>query len=191
MIQFSRSAKDYFFDRQKVLDMVDKKEGIAMNRIGGRIRLTAMRSMRSQKKPKKGPLIRKASKPGTPPRRHTDLGKGLSKIWYNYDPRRHRVVIAPLKFNWSAYPEMTVPELHEQGGSVTLIEAEYVINTSQGRKSQWIQVGRRGEAKAKQRGQQVRRRKANYPERPYMRPALDKNRQYIMDTWSMAGVGAG
>lgn len=191
MIQFNRSAKDYFFDRQKVLDMVDKKEGIAMGKIGGRIRLTAMRSMRSQKKPKKGPLIRKPSAPGKPPRRHTDLGKGLSKIWYNYDPQRHRVVIAPLKFNWSAYPEMTVPELHEQGGSVTLVEAEYVINTSQGRKSQWIQVGNRGEAKAKQRGQQVRRRKANYPARPYMKPALDKNRGFIMDSWSMAGVGAG
>jgi hypothetical protein len=191
MIQFSRSAKDYFFDRKKVLDMVDQKEGIAMNRIGGRIRLTAMRSMRPQRKPKKGPLVRKASAPGKPPRRHTDLGKGLSNIWYAYEPQRHRVVIAPVKFNWSAFPEMTVPELHEQGGTVTLVEANYEFNTSQGRKSRWIQVGRRGEANAKKRGKEVRRRKVKYPARPFMLPALEKNKQYILDSWSTSGVGAG
>lgn len=191
MIQFTKNAKNYFFDREKVLAMVDKKEGIAMGKVGGRIRKTAMRSMRSQKKPKKGPLIRKASKPGMPPRRHTSMGKGLSKIWYSYDPKKHRVVIGPLKFNWSAFPEATVPEVHEFGGTVTIIEAEYRIQTSNGPEARWIQVGRRGEAKAKDQRRPVRKRKAKYPARPFMRPALEKNMQFIRDNWSAAAVGAG
>lgn len=191
MIQFTQSAKNYFFDRDKVLRMVDKAEGIAMGKVGGRIRLTAMRSMRSQKKPKKGPLVRKASAPGKPPRRHTELGKGLSKIWYTYDPRRHRVTVGPMKFNWSAYPEATVPELHEFGGSVTLIEAEYTLMTNTGREQRWVQVGRRGEAKAKDQKRAVRRRKVTYPARPFMRPALEKNMQFIRDNWSAALTGVG
>lgn len=189
MIQFSQAAKNYFFDRDKVLGMVDKAEGIAMNKVGGRIRLTAMRSMRSQKKPKKGPLIRKASAPGKPPRRHTDLGKGLTRIWYTYDPKRHRVVIGPMKFNWSVYPEATVPELHEFGGSVTVSEVEYTINTNAGRENVWVAVAKRRLAKATKEGRPIRRRKAKYPARPFMRPALEKNMQFIRDTWSAALTG--
>lgn len=191
MIQFTQSAKNYFFDRDKVLSMVDKAEGIAMGKVGGRIRLTAMRSMRSQKKPKKGPLVRKASAPGKPPRRHTDLGKGLSKIWYTYDPRRHRVTVGPMKFNWSVYPEATVPELHEFGGSVTITEAEYTINTGAGLETKWLAVTKRSIARAKKDNRPTRKRKANFPARPFMRPALEKNMQFIRDTWSAALTGVG
>jgi hypothetical protein len=188
MIQMKASSKDMFFDRPAVMKLIDEKESKAFNRIGGRVRVSAIRGMRSQKKPKNKPLVRRASSPGQPPRRHVASGSGLSKIWYSYDRPKHRVVIGPLKFNWSEFPEATVPQLHEFGGSVTITEADYSNGWGEPR---WYRVGQRGESKAMREKRAIRRRKAKYPARPFMRPALEKNMKFILDSWSGASVSVG
>jgi hypothetical protein len=188
MILMKINSKDLFFDRPKVQRMMDEAESKAFNRIGGRVRVSAIRGMRPQKKPKNKPLVRRASNPGQPPRRHVASGSGLSKIWYNYDQPKHRVVIGPLKFNWSEYAESTVPQLHEFGGSVTITEVDFSSGRGEAR---WYRVGRFGEYNARKEKRPVRRRKANYPARPFMRPALERNMKFILDSWSGARVSVG
>jgi hypothetical protein len=188
MIQMKASSKDMFFDRPAVMKLIDEKESKAFNRIGGRVRVSAIRGMRSQRKPKNKPLVRRASSPGQPPRRHVASGSGLSKIWYSYDRPKHRVVIGPLKFNWSKFPEATVPQLQEFGGSVTITEVDYSGGWGEPR---WYRVGNRGENKARKERRPVRTRKANYPARPFMRPAMTNNQAFILDAWSGASVSVG
>jgi hypothetical protein len=188
MIQLKLNAKDMFFDRPKVMKMMDEAESKAFNRIGGRIRTFAIRGMRSQKKPKKKVYVPRPSAPGQPPKRHVANGSGLSKIWYIYDRRHHRVLIGPLKFNWSEYPQATVPQLHEFGGTVSINEADYSNGWGE---PKWYRVGKRGLARARAEKRPVRTRQAKYPARPFMRPALDANQSFILDSWSGASVSVG
>lgn len=184
LIQLTAKSKDFFLDRAKVIQFLDAKESKAFNRIGARIRKYAMNSMRSQKKPKKKAYVEKPSAPGQPPRRRVPMGSGLSKIYYTYEPRQHEVQIGPVKFNWSAYPGATVPQVTEFGGSVQVTEIDF------GRFGpNWIRVGNRGKNKFKH--LPMRTRQANYPARPFMFPALDKNRQFIKDTWASASISVG
>lgn len=192
MIQFTAATKDSFFDRPAVMRLIDETESKAFNKIGGRIRTTAMRSMRQQKRPKKKAYVQTASTPGQPPRRRVPLGSGLTKIYYAYSAANHQVQIGPVKFNWSAFPEMTVPQVHEFGGRVKIIEVDYSV-TREGWQTRseplWIQVGPRGQ---RGRGRRpMRTRTANYPKRPFMFPSLEKNMQFIRDTWSKASVSVG
>jgi hypothetical protein len=192
VIQFTAATKDSFFDRPAVMKLIDETESKAFNKIGGRIRTTAMRSMRQQKRPKKKAYVQTASTPGQPPRRRVPLGSGLTKIYYAYSAANHQVQIGPVKFNWSAFPEMTVPQVHEFGGRVKIVEVDYSV-TREGWQTRseplWIQVGPRGQ---RSRGRRpIRTRTANYPKRPFMFPALEKNMQFIRDTWSKASVSVG
>ena len=184
LIQLTAKSKENFLDRPAIMRFLDKAESIAFNKIGGRIRLTAMRSMRTQKKPKKKAYVIKPSAPGEPPRRRVPMGSGLTKIYYTYNPTEHQVQIGPVKFAWSAYPNVTVPQLHEFGGSVQITEVDY------GRFSPaWIRVGNRGRQNSK--GRPMRTRRATYPKRPFMFPAIDTNMQFIRDTWAGASVSVG
>jgi hypothetical protein len=160
-----------------------------MNRIGARIKMTAQRSMRPIKPNKKGEMS--PSKPGKPPKRTGSMGEKLSKIWYTFDRFKHRVIIGPVKFNWDAFPEATVPEVHEFGKTVSIFEAEFYISGAYGA-TRWMQVGRKGKQMAMARGYRTRKRTVNYPARPFMGPALDKNMKFIRDTWADASgkVGA-
>lgn len=192
MIQFTAASKENFFDRAKVIAALDKTEAKALPQIGARIRKTAQRGMRQQKKPKKKAYVETASTPGQPPRRRVPLGSGLSKIYFTYSRSQHQVQIGPVKFNWSAFPNATVPQVHEFGGRVKIIEIDYSV-TRDGWQLRgdpmWVQVGPRGQ---RNRGKRpMRTRTANYPARPFMFPALDKNRQFIRDTWSGASVSVG
>lgn len=186
MIELTADAKAMFFDRIKVMQFVDEQEAKAFNRIGGRIRVTAQRGMRKKGKSKKG-VPPKPSAPGSPPKRGYPTGEGLSKILYHYDPRQHRVVVGPLKFGWSEYPEMTVPQLHEFGGSVTITEMEVPI----GKSPQWVRVNKRWMKKQISLGRKTRTRKVRYPARPFMYPALEKNKTFIADAWSGARASVG
>lgn len=192
MIEMKIGSKDWFFDRKAVTNQIDEKESKVFNRIGGRIRTHAMRGMRSQRKPKRKKIPPTPSPPGQPPKRRVPMGSGLSKIWYSYDRPNHRVVVGPLKFNWSEYPEMTVPQLHEFGGSVTITELDMSV-TREGWQApggeRWVRVGKRGRMNKFNRP--MRSTTANYPARPFMFPALEANRQFIADAWSGARVGVG
>jgi len=190
MIHLEKASKFNFFDRMQVIRFVDEKERNSMNRIGSRIKLTAQRSMRPNKPNKKG--VTSPSKPGKPPKRTGSMGEKLSKIWYTYDRIKHRVIVGPLKFNWDAFPEATVPETHEFGKTVSIYEAEFRIFGGAYGATRWLQVGRKGKQRALANGNRVRKRSLNYPARPFMGPALDKNMNFIRDTWADASgkVGA-
>lgn len=192
MILLTSSSKDQFFDRPAVMRFLDKTESKAFNKIGGRIRLTAMRSMRTQKRPKNKAYVEKPSTPGSPPRRRVAMGSGLTKIYYVYSAAQHQVQIGPVKFNWSAYPNATVPEVHEFGKRVKIVEIDYSFSREgwQTRSDPlWIQVGARGQRNRGNRPMRVRT--ANYPKRPFMFPSLEKNMQFIRDSWAGASVSVG
>lgn len=192
MIQFTAASKDNFFDRAKVIAALDKTEAKAFTQIGGRIRKTAMRGMRPQKKPKKKAYVETASAPGQPPRRRVPLGSGLSKIYFTYSAQQHQVQIGPVKFSWSAFPNATVPEVHEFGRTVKIVEIDFSV-TRDGWQlrgdPQWVQVGPRGQSKRGKRP--MRSRTVTYPKRPFMFPALEKNKQFIRDSWAGASVSVG
>ena len=184
LIQLTAKSKENFLDRPAIMRFMDEAESKAFNKIGGRIRRTAMNSMRTQKKPKNKTYVEKASTPGQPPRRRVPMGSGLSKIYYTYNSTKHEVQIGPVKFNWSAYPNATVPQVTEFGGSVQVTEIDF------GRFGpNWIRVGNRGKRKFKD--LPIRTRQANYPARPFMFPALEKNKQFINDAWAGASVSVG
>ncbi len=195
MIVLTTNSKEFFFDRVKVEAMLDKTEAIAFKRIGGRIRLTAMRSMRSQKKPKKiswDSYVGTPSAPGQPPKRRVPMGGGISKIFFVYNPSRHQVDIAPVKFNWQAYPDATVPEVHEAGLTVKIVEIDYSFSKSGWQmrsESNWREARPRAQSKRGQRP--MRSRTVSFPKRPFMFPALEKNMQFIRDSWSGASVSVG
>lgn len=183
MIQFNRSAKNFFFDRAVVLNAIDARTHKSLNHIGGRIKLTAQRSMRASKPNKKG--IVSPSKPGKPPKRRGSIGKGLTEILYNYDPSKRRVQVGPVKANWDSFPEATVPEVHEFGRTVSILEAEFPVAGQQDQK-EWRQVSKRGAANARRYNRPMRRRNVTYPKRPFMQPALEKNMKFIRDQWANA-----
>jgi len=184
LIQMTAKSKENFLDRPAIMRFLDETESKAFTRIGGRIRTTAMRSMRSQKKPKKKDYVEKASAPGEPPRRRVSTGSGLTKIYFTYEQSKHEVQVGPVKFNWSVYPNVTVPQLHEFGGSVQITEIDF------GRMSpKWIRVGNRGRRRYKDRP--TRTRTLNFQARPFMFPALEKNKQFIRDSWAGASASVG
>jgi hypothetical protein len=89
---------DFFFDRRVVRDAVDRATLRALRRIGGRIRLTARRSIRRREGP---------SSPGRPP--NTQTGFLREDILYGLDATDRSVVVGPWRSPW-------MNELHEFGG---------------------------------------------------------------------------
>ena len=188
MIQFTRSAKNFFFDRAAVLNAIDERTHKSMNQIGGRIRVTAQRSMRPSKPNKKGEIT--PSKPGKPPKRYGSIGQGLTEIYYNYDPTKRRVQVGPVKANYESFPEATVPEVHEFGKTVYILEAEFAV-AGQPDQKEWRQVNKRGAGNARRYNRPMRRKNITYPKRPFMGPALEKNMKFIRDQWANALTSAG
>src|SRR5438105_12168311 len=114
----SIKATDFFFDRKKVIDWMDKKSRAAMSRAGAYIRTIARSSMRRRKK---------SSPAGQPPSAHTD--PGLKKIIFAYDPERKTVVIGPVGFTGhnvigGGVKPGVVPQTMEFGGTLGIREAE-------------------------------------------------------------------
>jgi hypothetical protein len=195
-VQFTTASKDLFFDRLAVLRFMDEAEAKAFTKIGGRIKKTAQRSMRSQKKPKKvrwDDYTPKASNPGQPPRRHGSIGEGITKIYFTYNRTKREVLIGPVKLNHYAYPNVTIPQLHEFGGRVQVIEID-VNTTEQGVSKgppKWFRATRRMMKRPYNQNRPRRTRTLNFPARPFMFPALEKNKQFINDAWASASISVG
>lgn len=102
----------YFLNRPAIKRRLDDREFKYLNRIGQAYRMTVKRSMRSGKPTKKFPMGRSAE-PKQPPRYHTKLLR--DHILYQYDPRRHSVLVGPRALNGSGYKGQ-VPRLLEFGG---------------------------------------------------------------------------
>lgn len=178
------AAKNWFFDRAKVLALVEKKRLRVMRQAGGFTRTTARRSIRKRKA---------ASTPGNPPSSHSDLLKDF--IFFAYDPSRDTVVVGPTPLNWihfqvaggRAEPGL-IPKTLEHGGSYRVIEEYFPPFTSHGEQlgGYWrrLDLRRRGSsavANALLAGRgatfndnPTRIRTVTILPRPYMRPAAAK-----------------
>jgi hypothetical protein len=150
--------KELFFDRAAVQKAVARGRLRALNRIGGFLRTTSRRGMRS----KKG-----ASPPGTPPHAHTKLLK--DHLYFSYDQARDSVVIGPallISREEDGRPVSgTVPQVLEQGGEIRVREVK--------RGRGWA----RARSKKAAQGKQTRLVKAEVKARPFMGPALETARK--------------
>ncbi len=107
--------KQFFFDRQIVIDAVGRASAKNLSQAGSFIRRSARSSLRRRKK---------VSPPGEPPSVHTqDRVATLKNIWFVFDPAQRSVVVGPLKLNGSRLDgsnRQTVPSLHELGGTAVI-----------------------------------------------------------------------
>lgn len=171
MMGVSYKVKKYFFDRAKVQRLIGERRARFLRNAGGFVQKTAQRSMR--RVGKKG----KPSPVGQPPRWHGDANFSLRKILFAYDPAIDGMLVGPVIGNKKARP--TAPELQELGGQTTILEKRVGAT--------WVPLGRR-----RRPGQPVRKRRAQYPPRPFMRPALAKTMatNKFPGLWSDRGAAA-
>jgi hypothetical protein len=169
-------STQYFFDRDLVRRSMDAVSLEAMSRAGNSIKVIAQRSMRYRKGP---------SSPGTPPSSHkvedrqaapAANGKPKKKagllrraLFSAYDPRSKQHLIGP-----EGKGKATVPKLLEEGG--TTVVTQIVPRTPTGRpmtlaaKAAYRRLALAGRVATSPLART--RRTANYPARPYMKPAL-------------------
>ena len=111
MVNVGFDKKQFFFDRQIVINAVGSAGAKNLSKAGSFIQRSARSSLRRRKR---------ASLPGEPPSVHTkDRVATLKNIWFVFDPARRSVVVGPLKLNSSRLEgsnRETVPSLHELGG---------------------------------------------------------------------------
>lgn len=179
-----KTAKRFFFDRAKIIERIGADRARLLRNVGGFVSKTAARSMRKKGYARKPPKNMNgkagrtfmaevrgevASPPGTPPFTHsTDANATLRKILFIYDTAKEAMVVGPVALNQKNNTfngrkmTGTVPNLHEFGCTQGIKEKMV------GRK--WMPIGKR---KARP-GQPVRTRKAKYPARPFMAPAVKK-----------------
>lgn len=178
MVTISASLQRLYFDRKLVRNLLGAKTAGAMSKGGAYIRRTARTLIGS---PAKKSPPRAAGQPVRA--RSKDKTVTLRNIQFAFDPRKWTTVIGPVGLNKrqsrnGVYTAGTIPQLHESGGTAFIQEKMYV----NGRK--WVPMGRR----KLRPGERYRQRRANYPARPYMLPALQKNIASLPLLW---GTGSG
>jgi hypothetical protein len=211
-----KTTKDFFFDRLKVIERVDKDRLRFLRNAGGFARRTARNSMKRRGKARKPPKnmngrayekwqeeIRKqpASPPGQPPFTHTDSTVvTLKNILFAFGGK-DSVIVGPVGLNGA---KRRIPALHEYGGSQPIREKlasftdEVIIDGPAGRDSKGkftkaprkTVKGRRwvpAGRRAARPGQPVRTRQATYPARPYMAPAVAKAQGKFKNLWFATG----
>jgi len=128
-------SKQFFIDRQRVIDSLDKAKRSRMAKQGAVVRTVARRSIRPAKRQSLADLTENervafqvrsriatadgrpkpklpfaSSKPGEPPRNRTGLLK--DKILFAYDPESESVVVGPALLNGGT----GAPQTLEEGG---------------------------------------------------------------------------
>lgn len=179
-----KKAKAGFFDRAAVIKAVDKATLKVLSKAGAFVRRDAKSSIKNARqksagelneeekathkrrvkawkkdstKPKpKRPLA--SSKPGEPPRSVTGLLKKF--LFFVYDAKKKTVVIGPAKLNSSS----GAPSILEKGGTATITRSRFVT--------------RGGKKKLERTTRRVAIKK-----RPYMNPALKKNKKKIAELY--------
>jgi hypothetical protein len=173
------SIKKWFFDRAVVVAALGREEAARLGRAGAFIQRRAKSLLRRRAK---------ASEPGQPPSVHAKSGEfaSLKTIYFAWDPGSRSVVVGPVKTNQASgaiVPASTVPSLQERGGSVTL------------RRRYAFRPPGKGRGKAKKPGDLVTLPAGttlHYPARPFMGPALEKEREAgtLVGVWKDALKGA-
>ncbi len=170
-----KESKRFFFDQRSIENRIHKREHRAMSKIGAHIRRSARSSMRRRKA---------VSAPGSPPSAHsTDNVASLKNILFAYEPENHGVVVGPVRLNQVNLSEgrksVTVPAIHEFGGTIYIQEERW--KTKDGNAKWWRRDLRRNASANKE----YRSRAATYPARPFMHPALVRERSSnkLIDAW--------
>lgn len=151
----------FYFDKKAVIDAVGKAEAGVMGRKGALVRTIMKRSM----KKKKG-----HAPEGQPPYRHRG---DLAKIEFAFDPKRHSIVVGPLKLGNS-----NAPETLDKGG---MVKVRGVFNY-RGQFVPLYLMSIRGRLGAIQSGKVVVRL-AEVKPRPFSQPALKAALPYLAKPW--------
>ncbi|TWT56501.1 hypothetical protein [Allorhodopirellula solitaria] len=168
-IQITMNMKQAFFDRQAVIDAVDRAELRAMSKSLAYIRRTAQRDV----------LRRRVgvSRPGSPPSvRSTSRVTSLKNIWFAYDAATSSGVVGPVKTNGSWVGPTPVPGVLEHGGSV-IQRRGTLISAGKGKRNK----------RGKQKLQKLdRSRVVHIRARPFMSVALDREiaKGTVAGAWS-------
>lgn len=183
------AAKDWFFDREKVIDLIEKKKHRSMRTMGAYIRRTARGSIKSRSAKKhwrrmaklrkryeagkfQGPMENdvRRSAPGQPPFSWQSQEPNIKTILYRYDSATDSVVIGPVKLVGSkTHPP--VPHTLEYGGTTEIEEYRFPGT------AKWIRgrpPHRRSSYWKNRRPAESRRRSSHVAARPFMHPALRK-----------------
>ena len=181
MIQVKTQVR---LDKTKVIKKVEQANFRSLGHAGGAIRLTARRSIRRSKKP---------SRPGTPP--HTPTGRLKRSI--RYEVTANDVVIGPvneiggklwnlhefggrvrgrrlLKAHRFSPGEFGPIRVKTQGFNVSFHRIRLISDAQADRATRLI------EQENERRSGEVR----NYPQRPFMGPALNINRPRLPKLWA-------
>lgn len=153
--------KKSFFDRQKVASRVEKVRLKNLSKCGAFVRTRARSSLRRRKRP---------AAPGQPPSVHSkDSFATLKNILFGYDAATKGVIVGPVAVNGN---KQDVPRLMEKGGMAQR-RAKYVPQTTKtGKKKARLEVKRIRNA-----------RSVHYEARPFMWPALQKERTKFAKVW--------
>lgn len=160
------NPQQFFFDRAKVIAALERATVKALSKIGAFVRRSARSSIRSAGKKNR------VSNPGEAPRSHTGLLK--DHIFFVYDPESKAVVIGPEKLRGT---DGSAPAVLEYGGNAKIVETEtpawWTINNGV---RVWRRFGKRTRGKLNQQGMPNRIRIVKIAPRPYMIPALEREK---------------
>lgn len=178
-VTITMNMKQSFFDRQAVIEAVDKAERRAMSRSLSFIRQTARRDVLRRRK--------SSSKPGRAPSVHSrDPKVSLRNILFAYDAARSGGVVGPVRLNGSrsntTHNRATVPALLEAGGTMTITEESWVGS------GQWRQITRR--RRVSNGSKRTRKRRVQVQPRPFMQVAFERElaKGNIINPWHSAVV---
>lgn len=167
MLEVDYSITKFFFDRLEIENKLATKERRAMSKIGAFIRTSARTSLKRRKA---------TSAAGSPPSVHSkDKVATLKNILFGYDPSSHSVVAGPVGLNQvnqeaAAQASRPVPAIMEHGGTVAIQEERWKTINGNGK---WY---RRDMRRLPSESKLYRVRIANYEPRPFMAPALERER---------------
>jgi hypothetical protein len=191
-----KQAKEFFFDRMKVIEAVEKGRVDSLRRVGGFVRKAARRLMRKARRlreselspaqlaiweargRKREDLPFKSSEPGEAP--HVRKGTLKKGILFAYDPASQSVVAGPVKFDIRG----DAPATLEYGGSgeVTVFEPGAPARKGRPAKGKQLEAFRRKLADGslpRLSGGTLRRKRVRIAKRPFMLPALEKARPVL------------
>ena len=161
-------VREAFFDRPKVIKSLKAAKRKVLSKAGAFVRKRARGSMRRRKG---------VSPPGFPPSAHSQ-GNSLKTILFAYQPQSESTIVGPVQLNQVNFTvesvTSTVPGLHERGETAIIREYRYAPINGTTDSANWRRVdGRRKYRNRPGFKLETRRRRARYPKRPFMRPALE------------------
>lgn len=151
--------KDWFFDRQQVLDAVGKATARVLAEQGALVRRTARGKIRFQVGP---------SEPGESPHAHSRGTASLRTIWFALEPDKATVIVGPIRLTRSGDDDLAeiapAPNVLEFGGLVIVRQVRLADGTWHRQRTRHF-TGRRRITRIVQ---------TPVEPRPFMRPSLDQ-----------------